>query len=117
MPPISEAAFLGQLQDLLAAEAAGLDAERKADILRRAADVLERDGRPLECRMVPFVPGRRPSDEAAHPGLGSSEAVAAILPDGKDDPAWLLYALSGASSRTSVRVRVSFAGPDGSLPP
>jgi CRP-like cAMP-binding protein len=117
MPPISEAAFLSRLQDLLAAEVAGLDAERKADVLRRAGDVLERDGRPLECRMVPFVPGRRPSDEAAYPGLGSSEAVAAILPDGRDDPAWLLYALSGASRKTSVRVRVFFAGPDGSLPP
>jgi CRP-like cAMP-binding protein len=117
MPHISEAVFLSRLQDLLAVEVAGLDAERKAGVLRRAADVLERDGRPLECRMVPFVPGRRPSDEAAHPGLGSSEAIAAILPDGKDDPAWLLYALSGASRKTSVRVRVAFTGPDGSLPP
>src|ERR671915_1293656 len=106
MPPVSEAVFLSRLQDLLAAEVAGLNAERKADILRRAGDVLERDGCPLECRMVPFVPGRRPSDEAAYPGLGSSEAVAAILPDGRDDPAWLLYGLSGASRKTSVRVRV-----------
>ena len=117
MPHVSEAVFLSRLQDLLAVEVAGLDVERKAAVLRRAADGLERDGSPFECRMVPFVPGRRPSDEAAHPGLGSSEAVAVILPDGEDDPAWLLYALSGASKKTSVHVRVSFTGPDGSLPP
>src|SRR5215208_4167591 len=97
MPPIPEAIFLSRLQDLLAADVTGLDAERKSGILRCAADVLERDGCPLECRMVPFVPGRRPSDEAAYPGLGSSEATAVILPDGKEDPAWLLYALPGAS--------------------
>jgi hypothetical protein len=90
VPPVPEAIVLSRLQDLLAAEVTGLDAERKAGVLKRAADALDRDGRPLECRMVPFVPGRRPSDEAAYPGLGSSEAVAAILPDGRDDPAWLL---------------------------
>ena len=117
MSEISEAVFLSRLQDLLAAEVAGLDAGDKVGILRRAVDVLEHDGQPLECRMVPFVPGRRPSDEAAYPGLGSSEAVAAILPGGGDDQAWLLYALSGGSRKTSVRVRLSFTGPDGTLPP
>src|SRR4051794_15743122 len=117
MPQISEAVFLSRLQDLLVAEVAGLDTEHKASVLRRAADVMERDGRPLQCRMVPFMPGRRPSDEAAHPGLGSSEAVAGIPPDGKDDPPLVLSPLPGPSGKTSVRVRVPFPGPDGTLPP
>jgi CRP-like cAMP-binding protein len=61
---------------------------------------------------VPFIPGRRPEDEAASPGLGSSEDVAVILPGGEQDTADLLYTADG-----EVRVTVSFTGPDGSLPP
>ena len=72
----------------------------------------------LRCRILPFVPGRRPSDEALHPGLGSSEDVAVLLPGERDDPAWLLYELSGAEAESAaVRVRVSFTGPDGAQPP
>jgi CRP-like cAMP-binding protein len=72
----------------------------------------------LECRILPFVPGRRPSDEALHPGLGSSEDVAVLLPGERDDPAWLLYELSGAGAEDAVvRARVSLTGPDGARPP
>jgi CRP-like cAMP-binding protein len=66
------------------------------------------------CTFVPFIPGRRPEDEAAHPGLGSSEDVGVILPGGDDDPAQLLYTLSGAAE---VRCSVAFTGPDGASPP
>src|SRR3954454_21152141 len=66
------------------------------------------------CEFVPFIPGRRPEDEAAHPGLGSSEDVAVILPGGDEDSAALLYTLSRAAD---VRATVSFTGPDGSLAP
>jgi hypothetical protein len=45
-----------------------------------------------QLRIVPFVPGRRPSAEAIAPGLGSS--------DGLD-----------------VRAPLSFTGPDGSMSP
>jgi CRP-like cAMP-binding protein len=73
---------------------------------------------PLRCHILPFVPGRRPSDEALHPGLGSSADVAVLLPGERDDPAWLLYELSGAGAAdTTVRARVSFTGPDGGQPP
>jgi CRP-like cAMP-binding protein len=61
---------------------------------------------------VPFIPGRRPEDEATHPGLGSSEDVGVILPGGEEDTAELLYTADG-----DVRVTVSFTGPDGTMPP
>ena len=111
---VSQAAFLSRLQDLLAANVAGADAAARAEMVRRAAAALARDGRPLECRIVPFVPGRRAAAEAAHPGLGSSEQVALILPGEQEDPAWLLYALSGDAS---VRSRVSFVAADGAPAP
>src|SRR5262249_21667087 len=105
MPALmDEIDFLSRLQDLLAAEVDGVD---KGRVLRQAAGALERRGRPVECRIVPFVPGRRPGAEAAHPGLGSSEAVAVILPGEEQDPAWVLYTLEGEAE---VRARVSFAG-------
>jgi CRP-like cAMP-binding protein len=66
------------------------------------------------CEFVPFIPGRRPEDEAAHPGLGSSEDVGVILPGSDEDPAHLLYTLAGPAD---VRATVSFTGPDGSLAP
>jgi hypothetical protein len=65
-----------------------------------------------QCRIVPFVPGRRPQNEAAHPGLGSSEDIAVLLPDGEEDLAYLLYDVTGD---LTVRARVSVTGPDGSL--
>jgi CRP-like cAMP-binding protein len=111
---LSESAFLSRFQDLLAVEVAGIDAAEKARMLQTAAGSLERNGRPVECRIVPFVPGRRPAAEAAHPGLGSSEAVGLILPGGNEDPAWLLYTLEGDAE---IRTRVSFTGPDGSIGP
>ena len=64
-------------------------------VLRRAADVLERTGSRSSagsCRSC----RRRPSDEAAHPGLGSSAEVALILPGEEQDRAFLLYELSTA---------------------
>ena len=61
-------------------------------------------------RVVPFVPGRRPADEAAYPGLGSSEEVAVIL-DGQEDPACVLYTLTGADRpEVSVQVSIPAAG-------
>jgi len=69
---------------------------------------------PPACSFVPFIPGRRPEDEAVSPGLGSSEDVGVILPGGDEDPVTLLYTLRGPAD---VRATVSFTGPDGSLPP
>jgi CRP-like cAMP-binding protein len=115
---VSETAFLGRLQELLALEVAGMDPDRKAEVLRAAAGALDSGGEPLQCRIVPFVPGRRPHAEALHPGLGSSEEVAVLMPGAHEDPVWLLYALKGGSAaNTEVRARVAFTGPDGSMAP
>ncbi len=111
---LSEAGFLSRLQELLASPVTGVGGAEKASILRHAAGALEHDGRPVECRIVPFVPGRHATPEAAQAGLGSSESVALILPGEQQDPAWLLYTLEGDAE---VRARVSFTGPDGSLGP
>src|SRR3954454_12266702 len=113
-PDVSETTFLSGLQDLLAADVRGLDPAGKAAVLRRAAEALERTGEPVRLRIVPFVPGRRPADEAAHPGLGSSEDVGLILPGGEEDRACILYELEGDAA---VRATVSFTGPDGSQAP
>ena len=92
-----DAAALARLQNVLAVVDGGT--------LRAAADALEALGEPLELRIVPFVPGRRPADEAAHPGLGSSEEVAVLLED-EEDPACVLYTLN-AAERPEVSVQVS----------
>ena len=58
---------------------------------------------------MPFVPGRRPADEVAHPGLGSSEEVAVLLED-EEDPACVLYTLSATRPEVSVQVTLPAAG-------
>ena len=103
-----EVSFLERLQDLLEA---GVDART----LRAAADALDGTGEPLALRIVPFVPGRRPADEAAHPGLGSSEEVAVILPGDAEDPACVLYTLP-AAGLPGVTVEASLSLNGESLP-
>jgi CRP-like cAMP-binding protein len=68
----------------------------------------------MALRIVPFVPGRRPSAEIASPGLGSSEDVAVILPGEGRDRAELLYE---SRDGEQVRARAAFIGPDGTLEP
>ena len=63
--------------------------------------------------IVPFFPGRRPADEGAHPGLGSSERVAVMLPD-QSDPAYVLYTHAGPGE---VRATLEFTGPHGTRAP
>ena len=42
--------------------------------------------------IIPFSPGRRPTDEARHPGMGSSDAVAF-----REGEYYLLLAVSGGA--------------------
>ena len=67
--------------------------------------------------VVPFVPGRRPTDEARHPSLGSSDSVAFLLGGSAqgENRAYLLASAPGATA--GLDVTLAFAGPDGSLEP
>ena len=47
-------------------------------VLRAVADAWEATGRPPTLRVVPFQPGRRPTDEDARPGMGSSDCAALV---------------------------------------
>jgi CRP-like cAMP-binding protein len=73
-PPDDEARFARALGALLATHDIG--AERQSAILRAAAGALDEVGRPPLLAIVPFAPGRRSTDEIAHPGLGSSDCAA-----------------------------------------
>src|SRR5262245_18083467 len=109
---------LARLQDVLEARVGEAGAADATAMLRAAADAIEGTGSPLALRIVPFVPGRRPEHEAAHPGLGSSEEVAVILPGGQDDPACVLFTLPAAGlAGVSVQSAVAFRGPDGRMEP
>src|SRR5918999_232335 len=112
------AALLARLQEVVAAAVDEAGAAGVASMLRAAAAAIDDTGQALECRIVPFVPGRRPEHEAAHPGLGSSEDVALILAGDQGDPACVLYTLPAAGlPDVSVHASLSLTGPDGRLPP
>ena len=82
---------------------------RYTQIVRRIVDEL-RGAERRDIEIVPFVRGRRPTDEARHPGLGSSDHAALIL-GGGDGPnrAYVLFTAAGAD----VRATLSFTGHDG----
>jgi CRP-like cAMP-binding protein len=74
--------FEQQLRDLLSAPVEGLGGAEKAAVVNRHVEALLADGVSprFAVRIEPFVPGRRPDDEAAYPGLGSSEQVGLFNP-------------------------------------
>ncbi len=122
-----EAEFLNQLYMLLDAPVVGLDTQQKLQLIRDICDETQRasdQDRPLTCRIVPFITGRRPIDEAAHPGLGSSDNTSMILPAGLAGENWtyILYTLGGLDACTlemlqeiAVDITLSFCGTDASL--
>lgn len=68
------------------------------------------DGRPT-CRIVPFVPGRRPTDEDHRPGLGSSDAAAVVTETGgRQNRAVLLVELSDLPEGAQVQATLSLDG-------
>ncbi len=70
--------FEHKLGDLLRSQVLDLDAEEQAALAHRYVDAFlsDRQAARFTAGFEPFVPGRRPDDEAAYPGLGSSEEVA-----------------------------------------
>lgn len=70
------------------------------------------DDRPTTLRIVPFNPGRRPIDEAAHPGLGSSDNAAIRAGyDPEHNRATVLFDLTGERSGLEVDVTVCLFEP------
>ena len=89
---------------------------RFAQILDRISDELRREGGPAGIQIVPFVRGRRPTDEGRHPGLGSSDHAALVLGgDALDNRAYVLFTRPEHSEGMSVDVTLSFTGHDGSV--
>ena len=60
----------------------------------------------VNCRIVPFVPGRRPHDEDTRPGLGSSDNVTLVTGEERDNRAVLLFEVSGLPDDASVEATV-----------
>jgi CRP-like cAMP-binding protein len=69
-------------------------------------------------RIVPFVRGRRPTDEATRPGLGSSDSAGLVL--GRrpaENCAYVLFSLPDGCEDMTVHVTLAFTGPDGLVSP
>lgn len=121
-----EAEFLNQLYALLDAPVAGLDTQQKLQLIREICEETLRtgdQGRSLTCRIVPFITGRRPTDEAAHSGLGSSDNASMILPSIPTDEncTYILYTLGGLDAcnqemlqEIAIDITLSFCGTDAS---
>jgi hypothetical protein len=123
-----EADFLEQLHALLDADVKGLTDDQKASLVSGVAFEWSRahgaTARPA-LRIVPFITGRRPTDEARHPGLGSSDHTSMILKEADaraENHTYILYQLSGLEQYsaaeldgTAIDITLSFAGTDGSL--
>jgi hypothetical protein len=112
-PRPREARFASRLSALLSGN--GLHPGQQAAILRATADTIAINGAVPTCHIVPFVPGRRPTDEDAHPGLGSSDDTALLVGGNvADNRACLLFELHGLPpGAVGVDATVSLTGPDG----
>src|SRR5262245_21550153 len=75
--------FERQLGDLLRAPVVGWTSADQAAAVSRGLDALRANGTGTHfcVHFEPFVAGRRPEDEAAYPGLGSSEQVGLYNPE------------------------------------
>src|ERR1022692_2671324 len=105
LAPRETVSLSADLADLLARS--DLNAEDLAALLKAMAASIEATGEPARCRIVPFIPGRRPTDEIDHPGLGSSDSAMLVLDDSsRPNTAMVLFDLDGLPSDASVEVTV-----------
>ena len=63
---------------------------------------------------MPFVPGRRPTDEDARPGLGSSDNAALVTGDTLDNRVVVLFEVSDLPADAVIDATIAF---DGESPP
>jgi CRP-like cAMP-binding protein len=118
-----ESDFTLQLLQLFNSDVPEMTRKQKTALTQAVADVTgQGTGHKLPtCRIVPFVTGRRPTYEAAHPGLGSSDNASMIC--GASDPetnkSYIMFELSGlepyiSQDRASLGLdlTLSFAGTD-----
>ena len=91
---------------------------RYTQILNRVSADLSPEGAATAIQAVPFVRGRRPTDDARHPGLGSSDHAALVLGGGEaPNRAYVLYTLPERRPGMTVDVTLSLTGHDGTALP
>ena len=61
-------------------------------------------------RIVPFIPGRRPTDEDVRPGLGSSDSAAMVTNRGRANRAVVLFELGDIPKTATVEATVTVDG-------
>jgi CRP-like cAMP-binding protein len=108
----TQAEFLQKLAEAVNPEVEGMSVGDRAASLRRTAELLEVHGRVPSARIVEAVPGRRPPDEAASPGLGASDAAILLLEGREDSRAYLIYELDG-NIELEVHATLRLLGPWG----
>ena len=88
------------------------------EILNRVSADLSPEGAATAIQVLPFVRGRRPTDDARHPGLGSSDHAALVLGDeAVTNRAYVLYTLPERRDGMTVDVTLSLTGHDGTASP
>ncbi len=64
----------------------------------------------MTCRIVPFIPGRRPTDADTRRGLGSSDRVALVTGEDRDNRAVVLFEVSTLPEEAVVEATISIDG-------
>jgi CRP-like cAMP-binding protein len=64
----------------------------------------------VRLQIVPFVPGRRPTEEDAYPGLGSSDNAALVVRHEEENRATILFEVEGSPKGASVEATLSVDG-------
>jgi hypothetical protein len=91
---------------------------RHSQVLQRISSGLAEEDGATALHIVPFMPGRRPTDEARRPGLGSSDRAALVLgPRPVENRAYVLFSLPAASEGMTVDATLTFTGSDGRASP
>lgn len=103
---IDQSGFLGQLRWLLGHRVDGMTHAEKLAAARALLDAFAHHAVAPGIEVVPFVTGRRPVDEATHPGLGSSDNAGLILGDGSENQVVVLYRVPHAAEGHTEGLRV-----------